>query len=88
MPEYHPFLPFLVAALLAAVTRGTLRSIIMLLAPVVGGLMLLGVETGIPCRCPEPAICLHLSHRRFYLCPVFTAPEGYPATCRRHALCR
>ncbi len=46
MPEYHPFLPFLVAALLAAVTRGTLRSIIMLLAPVVGGLMLLGVETG------------------------------------------
>jgi multicomponent Na+:H+ antiporter subunit D len=44
--EFHPFLPFLIAALLAAVTKGHLRSAIMLLAPVVGGLHLLGVETG------------------------------------------
>lgn len=44
--EFHPFLPFLVAALLACVTKGRLRSIIMLLAPVVGGFHLLGVETG------------------------------------------
>ena len=44
--EFHPFLPFLVTALLACVTKGRLRSIIMLLAPVVGGLHLLGVETG------------------------------------------
>jgi len=46
LPDFHPFLPFLVAALLAGVTRGALRSAIMLLAPVVGGLHLLGVETG------------------------------------------
>jgi multicomponent Na+:H+ antiporter subunit D len=46
MPDFHPFLPFLVAAILAAFTKGTVRSVIMLLAPVVGGLHLLGVETG------------------------------------------
>ncbi|MEX2469383.1 MAG: Na(+)/H(+) antiporter subunit D [Pseudohongiellaceae bacterium] len=46
LPDFHPFLPFLIAALLAAVTRGKLRSAIMLLAPVVGGLHLLGAETG------------------------------------------
>lgn len=44
--SFHPFLPFLVAALLAVFTRGMLRSAIMLLAPVIGGLHLLGVETG------------------------------------------
>lgn len=43
MPDFHPFLPFLVAALLAAVTRGPLRSAIMLAAPVVGGLHLVGL---------------------------------------------
>jgi multicomponent Na+:H+ antiporter subunit D len=43
---FHPFLPFLIAAILAAVTRGKLRSIIMLLAPLLGGLHLLSVETG------------------------------------------
>ena len=46
MPDFHPFLPFLVAAILAAFTKGKVRSAIMLLAPVVGGLHLLGVETG------------------------------------------
>lgn len=46
LPDFHPFLPFLIAALLAFFTRGALRSAIMLLAPVLGGLHLLGVETG------------------------------------------
>lgn len=44
--DFHPFMPFLIAAVLAAVTKGPLRSAIMLLAPVVGGLQLLGVEPG------------------------------------------
>lgn len=46
LPDFHPFLPFLLAALLAAVTSGWLRSAIMLAAPVIGGLHLLGVEPG------------------------------------------
>ncbi|MEZ5491162.1 MAG: Na(+)/H(+) antiporter subunit D [Gammaproteobacteria bacterium] len=46
MPDFHPFLPFLIAALLATFTRGHLRSAIMLLAPVIGGIHLLTVETG------------------------------------------
>ena len=46
MPDFHPFLPFLIAALLAAVTKGPVRSAIMLLAPVLGGLHLLTVDTG------------------------------------------
>ena len=45
-PEFHPFLPFLVAGALAFVTRGWLRSAILLAAPVVGLIQLLGVETG------------------------------------------
>ena len=39
--ELPPFVPFFLAALLAAVTRGWLRSTILLLAPVLGGLHLL-----------------------------------------------
>ena len=46
LPDFHPFLPFLIAAVLAAFTKGHLRSAIMLLAPVIGGLHLLGLETG------------------------------------------
>jgi multicomponent Na+:H+ antiporter subunit D len=46
MPDFHPFLPFLVAAVLAGFTRGNVRSAIMLIAPVIGGLHLLTVETG------------------------------------------
>ena len=46
LPEFHPFLPFLIAAALAAVTRGWFRSLIMLAAPVVGGLHLLQAEPG------------------------------------------
>lgn len=46
LPDFHPFLPFLVAALFATFTKGWLRSAIMLLAPVVGGLHLLGAEVG------------------------------------------
>ena len=46
LPDFHPFLPFLIAAALAAVTRGWFRSLIMLAAPVVGGLHLLQAEPG------------------------------------------
>lgn len=46
LPEFHPFLPFLIAALLAGVTRGGLRSLIMLAAPVLGGVHLLQAEAG------------------------------------------
>lgn len=40
MSELPPFVPFLVAALLALVTRGTLRAILLLATPVLGGLHL------------------------------------------------
>ena len=46
LPDFHPFLPFLIAAALAAVTRGWFRSLIMLAAPVIGGLHLLQVQPG------------------------------------------
>ena len=45
-PDFHPFLPFLVAALLALVTRGALRGAILLAAPVIGFWHLLGLEPG------------------------------------------
>lgn len=45
--ELPPFVPFFIAAALALVTRGQLRNAIMLLAPVIGGLHLLGVPEGI-----------------------------------------
>jgi len=44
--ELHPFTPFLIAAILALFTRGWLRSLIMLAAPVVGAWHLLGAEPG------------------------------------------
>ncbi len=44
--ELPPFVPFFVGALLAVLTRGCLRSVIMLLVPVLGGIQLLGVEPG------------------------------------------
>jgi multicomponent Na+:H+ antiporter subunit D len=37
MSNLHPFLPFLIAAILAVFTRGWLRSVIMLAAPIFGG---------------------------------------------------
>lgn len=46
LPAFHPFLPFLIASLLALVTRGWLRSAILLAAPAVGLWQLLGAETG------------------------------------------
>lgn len=46
MTEFHPFTPFLVAAILAAFTRGWLRSAIMLAAPLVGGYQVMGAVTG------------------------------------------
>lgn len=46
LPAFHPFLPFLLAAALALVTRGWLRSAILLAAPAIGLWQLLGVETG------------------------------------------
>lgn len=45
--ELPPFAPFFIAAALALVTRGQLRNAIMLLAPVLSGLHLLGVPEGI-----------------------------------------
>lgn len=45
--EIPPFVPFFVAALLATVTRGWLRSIILLMAPLLGGLHLMTVTEGI-----------------------------------------
>ncbi len=50
LPEFHPFLPFLAAAALVLITRGWLRALIMLVAPVVGGLHLLDAEPGIMTR--------------------------------------
>ncbi len=44
--ELPPFLPFFVGALLAAVTRGRLRALLMLAVPVLGGLALTGIATG------------------------------------------
>lgn len=46
LPDFHPFLPFLIAAVLAGVTRGWLRSTIMLAAPLVGGYQLLTATPG------------------------------------------
>ncbi|MEZ5540882.1 MAG: Na(+)/H(+) antiporter subunit D [Pseudomonadota bacterium] len=40
MPELPPFVPFLVAALLALVTRGRLRAALMLATPILGGVHL------------------------------------------------
>ena len=46
LPDFHPFLPFAAAALLALVTRGWLRNAILLAAPLVGLWHLVGVEAG------------------------------------------
>jgi multicomponent Na+:H+ antiporter subunit D len=46
LPDFHPFLPFAVAALLALATRGWLRSAILLAAPAVGLWQLTDVEVG------------------------------------------
>jgi len=46
LPGFHPFLPFAVAALLALVTRGSLRSAVLLAAPAIGLWHLVGVEPG------------------------------------------
>jgi multicomponent Na+:H+ antiporter subunit D len=47
LPDFHPFLPFAIAAVLALVTRGWLRGAILLAAPVVGLVHLIGAEPGI-----------------------------------------
>lgn len=46
LPDFHPFVPFALAGLLALVTRGWIRSAILLAAPVIGAWHLLGVEPG------------------------------------------
>jgi multicomponent Na+:H+ antiporter subunit D len=46
LPDFHPFLPFLAAGLLALVTRGKLRAAILLAAPLIGLWHLLGTESG------------------------------------------
>lgn len=47
MLEIPPFLPFFIGALIAAVTRGTLRNVIMVATPIVGALHLWMVPDGI-----------------------------------------
>jgi multicomponent Na+:H+ antiporter subunit D len=47
LAELPPFVPFYVAAVLAGLTRGRIRVLILLAAPLLGGLQLLGVEPGI-----------------------------------------
>ncbi|MGI9309653.1 MAG: Na(+)/H(+) antiporter subunit D [Gammaproteobacteria bacterium] len=47
MIEVPPFLPFFIAALLAAVTRGTLRGVIMLVLPVASAIHLWMVPEGV-----------------------------------------
>ena len=47
MLEIPPFLPFFIGALIAAVTRGTLRNVIMVAIPIVGALHLWMVPDGI-----------------------------------------
>jgi len=47
MLEIPPFLPFFIGALIAAVTRGTLRNTIMIATPIVGALHLWMVPDGI-----------------------------------------
>ncbi|MFW2374084.1 MAG: Na(+)/H(+) antiporter subunit D, partial [Gammaproteobacteria bacterium] len=47
MLEIPPFLPFFIGALIAAVTRGTVRNIIMVAVPVLGALHLWMVPEGV-----------------------------------------
>lgn len=47
MLEIPPFLPFFIGALIAAVTRGTLRNVIMIVTPIVGALHLWTVPEGV-----------------------------------------
>jgi multicomponent Na+:H+ antiporter subunit D len=46
MPELFPALPLFLAALLSAVTRGKLRAVVMLAAPILGALNLFYIEPG------------------------------------------
>jgi multicomponent Na+:H+ antiporter subunit D len=46
-PELHPALPFFAAAVLALVTRGWLRGAILLAAPVLGAIFLIGAGTDV-----------------------------------------
>jgi len=47
LAELPPFVAFYVAALLAGLTRGRIRVLILLAAPLLGGLQLLGIEPGV-----------------------------------------
>ena len=46
MTELPPFLPFVIGALIALCVRGWLRSVVLLLTPVLGGLNILGIDAG------------------------------------------
>ena len=46
MTDLPPFLPFFVGSLLVALTKGWIRSLILLSIPVLGGILLLGVVPG------------------------------------------
>lgn len=47
LAELPPFVPFYIAALLAGLTRGRIRVLILLAAPLLGGLQLLDIEPGV-----------------------------------------
>lgn len=52
MTELPPFIPFYIGALLALLTRGRIRALLLLTIPVVGGLHLLTIEPGIAVQFP------------------------------------
>ena len=47
LTELPPFVPFFLGALLASVTRGRLRAVILLAIPVLGGVHLLSIDAGV-----------------------------------------
>lgn len=63
MTELPPFVPFYIGALLAAVTRGRARSILLMTIPLLGGLHLLAMESG---------FMLHFSFLEYSLTPYRT----------------
>jgi multicomponent Na+:H+ antiporter subunit D len=47
MTELPPFVPFFIGALIAGITRGGLRAVVLLAIPVLGGVHLLNIDAGV-----------------------------------------
>ncbi|MDH3526563.1 MAG: Na(+)/H(+) antiporter subunit D [Gammaproteobacteria bacterium] len=47
MTELPPFVPFFIGALIAGITRGRLRAVVLLAIPVLGGVHLLNIDAGV-----------------------------------------